>query len=715
MPPGPDLALAYQRVLRQDIPAACEGKADVAAGSARVVAAAGLGVPAPLVPRQLPAAPEPFVGREAELSELRQLLDAATGTVVISAIGGTAGIGKTALAVRWAHQAATSFPDGQLYVNLRGFDSAAPVPPEAALAWFLEALGAAGENMPSSLEARAALFRSLLAGRRMLVVLDNARDADQVRPLLPGSAGCLVLVTSRAQLPGLAASEGARLLLLGVLTETEARQMLTGRLGPTRAAAEPAAVDKLVALCARLPLALAIIAARAAARPGLPLADLAAELSESATRLDVLDGGDAPSSLRAVLSWSHQRLTPATARVFRLLGLHPGPDVTPSAAASLAGVTLPAAHQALAELAAASLITEHVRGRFAFHDLLRAYARDQALAADSDQARREAVARMLSHYLHSAHAASVLVQPQRGELTLEQARSGVTQEDINDRGAALAWFEAEHHVLAAALTVASQAGFDAFAWQLSWALSDFLFRRGHWHEWVACQRSALEAATRIGNRAGQASARRSIGYACARLGDYDQAADHLATSVRLYRDLEDRVGEARVHLTLGWVVERQGSLAEVLRHAQQAFALYQAAGDRYGEADALNSMGWGHLLLAHPGQARPLCRQALAMNSELGNRTGEAASWDSLGYAEHQLGRHYEAAGCYQRALAILRELGDRFSEAEILVHLGDAYLAAGELERARDPWEQALVIFDDLHQPDADALRAKLGAGPRS
>jgi DNA-binding SARP family transcriptional activator len=340
------------------------------------------------VPRQLPGSAAHFTGRKGELAALSEILDQAgdrpPGTVVIGAIGGMAGVGKTALAVHWAHQVAGRFPDGQLYVNLRGFDrSGTPAASAEAIRGFLDALGVPPDRIPADPDVQAGLFRGLLAGRKILIVLDNARDEQQVRPLLPGSPGCLVIVTSRRQLLGLAAAEGARLLTLGPLSPAEARLMLTARLDTARADNHPGAVTEVADLCARLPLALAIAAARAAARPSLPLGALATELRDAGNRLDVLDTGDPAVGIRAVFSWSSQQLSPPAARLFRLLGLHSGPDITARAAASLAGLDLAGARRLTRELARAHLITEHTPGRYCLHDLLRTYATDQAHAEDS--------------------------------------------------------------------------------------------------------------------------------------------------------------------------------------------------------------------------------------------------------------------------------------------------------------------------------------------
>jgi tetratricopeptide (TPR) repeat protein len=630
---------------------------------------------------------------------------------VISAIGGTAGVGKTALAVHWAHQVASRFGDGQLYVNLRGFVHAdGPAAPAEAIRGFLYALGVAPERIPPSLAAQTGLFRSLLAGKKMLIVLDNARDEQQVRPLLPSGSGCLVVVTSRRHLAGLAAADGARLLSLDLPSHAEARQMLTLRIGATRAAAEPDAMDQIASLCAGLPLALAVAAARANTRPRFSLTALAAELSDNASRLDALDAGDPATSVRTVFSWSYQQLSPETARIFRLLGLHPGTDITVPAAASLTAATLPAAGQALRELTAANLLTEPVPGRYAFHDLLRAYAVDQASTADDEETRQAATGRMLDHYLHTAYAAALLLKPSREPLILTPPRSGVTPEHLRDYQGALDWFEAEHKVLLAALAIAAKSGFDAYVWQLPSAMVDFLDRRGYWHDSAAIQRTALAAARRLGDTAGQAMVCRTLGTACAWLTDFDQACTYMTDSLRLYRKLGDRGGQARVHQSLAWLAGCEGRRDDALSHAVQALGLFKAIANRAGQAAAFNAVGWCHATLGDPQRAIAFCRQALALNQELGLRRDEAHAWDSVGYVEHQLGHHSDATDCYQNALRLFRELGDRFNEAVILTHLGDTHHADDDQQQARDAWQQALIILDDLRHPDADKVRAKLG-----
>jgi tetratricopeptide (TPR) repeat protein/DNA-binding XRE family transcriptional regulator len=673
------------------------------------------------VPRQLPAAIGPFVGRADEMAALGALVGQSgkepSGTVVAAAIVGTAGVGKTALAVHWAHQVSERFPDGQLYVNLRGFDPCGvPVTSARAIRGFLDAIAVAPARIPPGPDAQASMYRSLLAEKRMLIILDNARDEQQVRPLLPAGPGNLVIVTSRNQLPGLAAVDGARLLTLDVLTQAEAVQLLTARLAGRRGAVETAEVETAVVediavLCARLPLALAITAARAATRPGFPLGALLAELRDSASRLDTFGGRDPAASIRAVFSWSYQQLSTGTARLFRLLGLHPGPDITVPAAASLAGLATSEARRMLEELAHDCLIAEHVPGRYGFHDLLRAYAAAQARTLDDQDKRDAAIRKALDHYLHTAYRAAVVLNPALEPVTIAPRRPGVAPEHPADYQQALAWFEAEHHVLLAAITLAAESGCDAHAWQIPWAMTAFLAIRGHYLESAATQRTALAAAARVDDTAGQAVSSRLLADSCSALGDYDQVAVHYANSLTLYRQLGNRLGEAKVHRGFSLLGYRRGQYAEALGHAEQALRLYQAISHKAGEAETLNDVGFYHGLLGDFQQARTFCQRSLTLNAEIGDRILDGYIWDSLGYAEHQLGNPAEAAACYQRALSIARELGDRPAEAVTLTNLGDTQHDAGELPRAQETWQLALTILDDLRHPNAAKVRDKLAS----
>ncbi|MEU8048147.1 tetratricopeptide repeat protein [Micromonospora echinofusca] len=668
-----------------------------------------------VTPRQLPAAVPHFVGRTAALAALAALLPhqgGAPGVTTICLISGTAGVGKTTLAVGWGHQVADRFPDGQLYVNLRGFDATGPADPAEVLREFIEALGVPAQRVPAGPGARAGLFRSLLTGRRVLVLLDNAGDADQVRPLLPGSPGCLVVVTSRGHLPGLLTIEGARPLLLDPLSRSEAYELLSRRLGADRVGDEPDAVDRIVRTAAGLPLALAIVAGRAAAQPGLGLGRLADELTGPGG-LDRFSHGDAAADIRTVFSWSYRNLDTTSARAFRLLGLHPGPEVCVPALASLAGVAVARAGRSMAALVRANLVSEPLPGRYVLHDLLRAYAAELVAGREPEEARREAVGRLLDYYLHTAYAADVLLYDQRDPISPAPARTGTAVTALTDRTAAWRWLTSEHRVLLAVVGLATDVRFDTHAWQLAWAVNTYLDRLGAWQEQLAVQERALLAASRAADRDGEARAHRNRAVACLRLEDHDQAQAHLRRSLGLYTDLGDATGSARAHLNLGIVAERQGRYERALHHAQQALGLFTAAGNTNGKANALNNIGWYHSKLGDYEQALDHCTQALVLQQQVGNRYWQAHTWDSLGYVYYRLKRQAEAIRCYGNALALWREAAERYYEATTLTHLGDSHRAAGAPEPARRAWRGALEILEQLGHTDAERIRARLRSAP--
>jgi len=708
--PGPELKVLHQRILAADsdllLPAV-----------SRSPGSAGLPRPAiaqeNMVPRQLPATARHFVGRGPTLKALAGLAaetTRASHSTVIAVINGTAGIGKTTLALHFAHQVAGQFPDGQLYVNLRGWDPAGPaMTPAEAIRLFLEAVGAPTVKIPAGLDAQAALYRSLLAGKRMLLLLDNAKGVDQVRPLLPASPGCLVIVTSRNQLTGLVAAEGACPLPLDVLADAEGRELLTCHLGQERVNGDPAAADELILLCARLPLALSIAAARAATEPGLSLAALAVELRDARRRLDALDAGHPAANVRAVLSWSYQQLDATTARLFRLLGLHAGPDISAAAAASLAGLPADEGRRRLGQLTTARLLAEHVPGRFSSHDLLRAYAAELAQSADSEAQRQAAIGRMLDHYLHTAYPAALQLHPSRKPIQLAAPQPGADPECIGDARQATAWFEAEYQVLIAAAGQALERGFDRQAWQIAWSLWRFLDLGGRWHDFAAAERIALAATRRLGDRAAEASAHQRFGHASTRLGHYDDAHAHLGLALSISVECGDHAGVAAAHNGLALMLDRQGCYLEALGHAQQALEAWTTAGDRPGQALGLNSVGWLNVVVGNYPEALDHCTRAVALFSDLGNQEGMAHALDSLGYAYQQLGDLTEATACYRRALGLNREFGGRFATAETLGHLGNTYHAAGNPADALIAWEEARAIFDDLQHPAADQIRAKL------
>ncbi|MGW2105748.1 AfsR/SARP family transcriptional regulator [Streptomyces sp. NPDC001948] len=666
----------------------------------------------PTVPRQLPAAVAGFAGRRAEL----RLLDGMPGDAsagpgpAVCVIAGTAGAGKTTLALHWAHRAAPHFPDGQLYVNLHGFAPVTgPMPPGEAIRGFLEALSVAPERIPDALEARAALLRTETAGRRLLFVLDNAADAAQVRPLLPGSAGCAVVVTSRSQLAGLAVTDGALLLSLDVLPREEARELLSARLGTDRVAAEPEPVTELIDLCARLPLALAVTAARAAGRPGFPLSAVAAELRDVRGRLEALDAGEGVSSVRAVFSWSYRRLDSVPARVFRLLGLHPGRDVAAPSVAALAGLPVREAAAALTALARVHLITEHRPGRYSFHDLLHAYATDLTAAEDPEDGRTTALHRLLDHCLHSAHAARGRLAPARSEVPLPPPVPGSVPHRPEDYEQAMTWFEAEHTVLLAVVDAAGPAGFDSHAWQLPLAMADFLHLSGRWHDWVTSQRTAIVAARKQGDRAGTALCHCESGRAAIRMRRYAEADQELLRALELQRGLGDLMAQADTLRTLAWSSEQQGDYRAALHHVTQVLELQRAVGNLAGQAGALNNLGWCLTHLGEHEKALARCREALRLHRSGGTPLGAAYVWETLGFIHHAVGQYAEAVDSYRQCRDGFRRFGNRYGEADALRNLGESLREAGEPEAARDAWRDALVILGKLEHPDADVVRELL------
>ncbi len=714
--PSSQLGALHEAILRRS--SAVEAPVPYGVGDRTPLAAAAGpatdGSPAPSLPAGLPADLIDFAGRTAEIAELDTLMPgaavSAAGGVRIVVMSGTGGVGKTTLAVHWAHKAASRFPDGQLYINLRGFDPAgrATTPAEAVRS-FLDALDVPAQRVPRGLDAQTALYRTLLAERRMLVLLDNARDAEQVRPLLPGTPGCLVLVTSRNQLTGLIVDAGAVPLPLDLLDADEARELLARRLGTDRIAAESAAVEEIIERCARLPLALAIAAARAAIQPGLSLAVLAAELGHLRDRLDGLATGDTGTDVRSVFSWSYERLSGPAARLFRLLGVHPGPELSVSAAASLAGLAPAQVRPMLAELVRVHLVTERLGGRYAAHDLLRAYAGELAASGDPEADRQAALRRLLDHYLRCAHQAAVLLNPTRDLVELIEPMAGVAVDDVESAGAAADWFSTEYQVLMAAVTLAVDAGLDRHAWQLVWSMTTFTEGHSDFRDAVLLHRVALQAAARMGDLAAQAYSHRVCGRAHVLLGEHDEALPHFNRALQLYGQLGDDANQALVRIGLAEMLERQGRYREALHHAEQALARYQTSGHPVGKANALNSVGWCHIRLGNYETALKYCEQALELLREVDFRLGEAATWDSLGVAYHHLGRHTDAVAAYQQALALFRDHGNRYNEADTLVNLGDTYHASGDTVAARDCWREALAILTDFDSADAEQVRARL------
>lgn len=720
--PGPALRALHQQLLRQEPELAPSPEPVIrpepaagpepAAQSEPTVRAKPAAEPAADPPALLPTNIPGFTGRDAALRKLDALLGPTSdppSTVVVSAIGGCGGIGKTALAVHWAHRVRDRFPDGQLYLNLRGFDpSRKAMTVTEALRALLELLRVPPARIPTSAEAQAGLYRSTLASSRTLVLLDNARDTDQVRPLLPGAPGSMVLVTSRDQLASLITTEGARPVRLDVLDDDEARRLLVNRLGVDRVAAEPDAVDEIIAACGGLPLALAIVAARAAIQPSFPLAGFADALTDARYRLDALSNRDPTADVRRVFSWSYEALRPPAARLFRLLGLHPGPDLGLSAAASLAGAPASQTRRLLAELTEAHLLTEHAPGRYVLHDLVRSYAAELAHMVEPDTGRQAAVRRLLDHYVHTSHRAAALSNPTRDSIELAEPSPEITVDKLTSTADANSWFDQERPVLLAAVDLAANSGYDAQCWRLAWTFADYLDRRGRWLDVLASQRSALDAASRHGDPSMQASSHLNLGMIHGRLGQHPQAEPYLEAAIRLNATLGRQRGLRRAHRAMAMNYDQQGRYREALRHDQLALEIAEAAGDRIGQIACLNGIGWQYAKLGDYYRSIAYCERALAVTAERAE-VYRAATWDTLGYAYHQLGQLRQAVASYQRGAELFRQLGIRLGEAEVLAGLADSHDALGEEAAARTARLRALELFDSIRHPKADELRKLL------
>ncbi|MFC4999982.1 ATP-binding protein [Dactylosporangium cerinum] len=697
--PAPSLQALHRSILLGETPPA-QPAPQVAGNDGR----------APSVPAQLPLDVRGFAGRSATIAELDALADGTGVTstaVVISALSGTAGVGKTALAVHWAHRAARRFPDGQLYVNLRGFGPPGAVAgADEAMRVLLDGLGVPAERVPAGLDAQAALYRSAIAGRRMLILVDNARDAGQVRPLLPGAPGCLVLVTSRDSLTGLVAGEGAVPLPLDLLSRSEARELLAGRLGADRVAREPEAVEEIVDRCARLPLALAIAAARVATDPRRALGDVARELADAEHRLDPFAGTDAMTDVRAVFSWSYHRLSPAAARMFRLLGLHPGDDVTAPAAASLTGTPQQRAAAVLAELAEVHLLTEAQTGRYGFHDLLRAFAQEQAAG---DPGAPAALRRLADHYLHSAADAASQLDPFRGRVPLPPVAPGTVPETFTGQDEALAWFAAEYRALMAAVSLTAGSddpGLALHPARLARSLIDFQQRTGRWGDEFAAHDAAARAARQRDDRLGEAYAEHGIARANGYLGRPDAARDAGLRAAGLYRDAGLPVAEADAHSSIATAMLAARRLPEALEHAGRLVELATAHGGAVDRAQGLNTYGYTLALLGRFDEALGPLEQALDLQHASSDGHGAAYTLDSIALVCLNLGRLDEAAGHYRRSVELFDLAGDRFGKVFPLCGLGDLFVARGDRDAARETYAQALRISREM---DANPRTAEL------
>ncbi|MFC0430694.1 BTAD domain-containing putative transcriptional regulator [Kutzneria buriramensis] len=688
--PGQPIRRLYEQMLNAD--------PTLAAESSRSVVTA----PPVSIPRQLPAAPRLFTGRRRELDQLTASNEPGA-TMAISAIRGVGGIGKTWLALHWAHQHLGSFPDGQLHVDLRGFDpTGRPMSVGTAVRTFLGALGVEPLAVPPEEEAQVGLYRSLLAGKRVLIVLDNARDADQVIPLLPGSSTCTVLITSRNRLTGLVTRHGAHVVDLDALSTVEAWDLLSGHLGADRLAAEPQPAADLLDGCAGLPLALSIVAARAASHPGFPLESLADELRDHAGRLDTLDGGELSTNLRAVLSWSFHALDADAAAVFELLGLVPGPDISVAAVASLAALPDGRTRVLLRRLEDASLVQEHTMGRFRMHNLVRLYAGAEADSGDTDALRR-----LADFYLHTAFSAEQLLLPLQPPLQLDEPAAGCRPGLLVDQTTALAWFDVEHPNLLAVQRMAADRGWAVSVWQLARIMTTFLYRQGRFRDALTLWRAGQLAADQLGDPVIQTGTHQLLGVTLSELGEYDEALHHLNLAERL----GDSPSTAYTQHALGWLWSLKGDNRRALTYAGRALRRYREQDILAGEIRERTVSCWYHALLGEFEDAAAQCRTALAIARHHHHAEDEGLILGIQGFVAFHTGRHAAAVDHFERSVPLLRGVGNAYYEATVLDHLGQARNALGETESACHAWQQALHLYEAQHRTaEADQVGERLG-----
>jgi tetratricopeptide (TPR) repeat protein len=664
-------------------------------------------------PRQLPMAASHFMGRTAELKTLGGLSARATAgdSPVIVVIEGAAGVGKTALATQLAHAIAGRFPDGQLYASMHGYDNAGlddasePTPDREVLRGFLEAFGVPPRDLPSEADDQAAMYQRLLAGRRVLVVLDNARDASQVRRLLPRGKGSMAVVTSRGQLARQLGA-GTQVLGLGPLTESESRELLEGRIGAARVRREPRATSRLLELCGRLPLALGLVAAWVAARPDVPLDVLAGKLGEHSPDLR---GSDPDSTARTAFAHSYHQLSEPAARLFRLLSVHPGPDVSQPAAASLAAIPVEQARKALDELAKAYLVEEHLPGRFACHDLLRVYAAERARASEPAAELDTALRRLLDHYLRSIVTAVSLAYPPALAVPVPAPRSGVLPEGFESGDQARAWCHAELPVVASLVARAAERGLDAYCWQIPSAMAPFKWRSGLLHHFLGSQRVALAAAGRLQDPLGLGHAHYHFAHACALLGEVADSDRHLQDALRSFTLADDQASAARTLNGMAQLLMQQGEYHKALDREKEALSLRLDLGDRDAVAHSEETIGSIYSRLGEYDQALRHCHRSLDLSRETGARLLAADALSTLGFINLALGQPRRAIASYMEVLAIYRQAGEKASIVAALTGLGDAQQAADDDAAARASWQQALALLKDQPNADDQPVRARL------
>jgi tetratricopeptide (TPR) repeat protein len=660
--------------------------------------------------RQLPRDTAHFTGRSRDLASLDALLTgtpaAGATSVIVSAIAGMAGIGKTALAVHWAHRVRDRFPDGDLYVNLRGYGPGEPLSPVEGLGNFLRAMNVPLDRIPPDVETRAAMYRTLLSQQRVLILLDNAGSSDQVRPFLPSSPGCMVVITSRSMLPELVALEGADRIVLDALSEDEACALLGKILGPSRIAADAGATAGIVQNCACLPLALRIVAGHAAMHPGRPLDEFAQALADESRRLDVLSiGDDDVAAIRTVFSWSYRRLQPQLARVFRMLGLHAGPDISVEAAAALLNAAPSVARELVDRIAAVHLIELSAAGRYRFHDLMRNYASERAFAEETGASRGDAVERVVLWYLHAAtlaRRALVVGHPNR----LFSLPDGFSippgpLPDFTSPKAALNWCDTELENLVAAVRQAVDYGRPDLACWLPVALQPYFQRRTPYGPWLDTHASGLAAAQAAHDLHAEGELHRGIGGAYYYRGQYDLSLAHQRKALDCYHKLGWE-GEI-VLVNLGSVCAALGLYDDSFDYLHQAVATCRQTGHRNTEAFALQSLGATCQRLDRFEESVVYCMDAINIFHETGDRFGLGIALGRLAYAYLRQEELAEAISFLRKAADNAREIDDYPTEAWATEVLGTAMYRTGQKDAAGETWQTALTLY--LKMSDTEGI----------
>jgi DNA-binding SARP family transcriptional activator len=689
--PSEDLRLLHQKILDEDptLPRPTPGHEASRA----------------ITPAQLPAGVWGFTGREPELALLdawASAHDALPAGPSVAAVTGTAGVGKTALAVHWAQRAAAAFPDGCLYVNLRGYHPDPPMPASNALAGFLRSLGVEGGKIPRDTEERAALYRSRVAGRRLLIVLDNAHSFEQVRPLLPGTTACFTVVTSRDVLAGLTAHYGSRRIKMDPLTPEDADALLRDRI-ESRVIAEPEAAVQLAERCARLPLAMVVAADVAKRRDTTPLADLVEEL-------DFLDAGDDPqTAVRRVLSWSYRYLGDDVAHLFRLGGVHPGAELEPLALATLARADVRQTKRSADALVRASLWAEVGPRRYRLHDLLRQYAWERALEDEPADERRAALVRLIRWYLHAAAAAELQITKTHRRVELEPLDGTPPPLEFADEAEALQWCEGERENLVAASARAFEEGLFSLAWKLPVVLGVFFYLRKYWTDWLGTHKTALTAADEANSPAGKAMVLSGLGNAHYDLKDYEQAIVYHEQALEIRRGLHDVQGTAASLMNLGEARRGLEDYETALPTFAEAFDTFTKSGNQYGQAMTLTNIANLHLKAGSLSEALAYAEQALEIRKDIGDDHGMSFTLNCLGDIYRGLGRLDDAKAVLRDALSRRLRFHDECNAAATRCSLADVLLDAGQPDEARDHLEAAATALQDLDREQAEVVRRRI------